>query len=158
VAGYKVNLYHMKGKPMIIFAHISGGTFKKVSARQQVAPGLFANVRTNQPIVSPETLAHEQAAARSQTITADGLPELCYAAAITQPIGQRVALIKRGESGYYPSQYDNEHLSLEDVTQLVEHLNKQLRVSQIQARAMLNGSMFGWNVAAADPKHIGVCR
>lgn len=50
--------------------------------------------------------------------------------------------VKRGEMGYYP-------LQISDVT--AARLNTRHGVTEPQRKAMLNGSLFGWDVPAADP-------
>jgi len=73
------------------------------------------------------------------------LPEQCFT---ENPENGEVVIIKRGESGYYPiSAVQNEGENFGKVTRL----NKSIGVDKRQAAAMLAGSMFGWNVPAADP-------
>ena len=73
------------------------------------------------------------------------LPRICYTYA--EDLGKIVAL-KKGADGYFevgiPVGTDNPR-------ERVEILNKQLGVSKAQERAMLCGSMFGWDTPAADP-------
>lgn len=52
-------------------------------------------------------------------------------------------MVKRGEPGYYPV-YD---------TKSPNAINNELGISYEQSRAMLNGAMHGWHLAAADADH-----
>lgn len=76
------------------------------------------------------------------------LPEHCY---IYLPTTREIGIVKKGESGYYRSDitlaYD------EDGKQFVEELNKKCGITKAQEAAMLAGSMFGWQIPAADPQN-----
>ena len=50
------------------------------------------------------------------------------------------------ESGYTPIRSD-------DSNKTAKELNEKMGVTPAQAEAMLAGSMFGWNVLAANPKN-----
>lgn len=66
------------------------------------------------------------------------LPEVAYAYHPTQEY--LCVAIKRGDNGCYPMQ-----------TMLTpKELNARAGVTEDQAQAMLDGSMFGWHVPAAD--------
>lgn len=77
---------------------------------------------------------------------AEGLPELCFSTLKTT--GQLIR-IKRGETGYYPSEWDTG--DKEQNVELADELNEKLGVSPIQRQAMEVGSMAGWDVPGADP-------
>lgn len=77
---------------------------------------------------------------------ADGLPELCFSTLLTT--GSLIC-IKRGETGYYPSDWDTG--DKEQNVELADQLNEQLGVTMWQRKAMEVGSMCGWDVPGADP-------
>ena len=77
---------------------------------------------------------------------AEGLPELCFS---TLPGTGALICIKRGESGYCPSDW-----STDDPAQnreLADYNNDRLGVTQAQRMAMECGSIHGWDVPGADP-------
>ena len=78
---------------------------------------------------------------------AEGLPELCFSTILTT--GELIC-IKRGETGYYPSDWDTG--DKERNVELADQLNEQLGVTMWQRKAMEVGSMCGWDVPGADPK------
>jgi hypothetical protein len=64
----------------------------------------------------------------------DNLPSMC---ATYHPTSKEPILVFRGESGYTP---------LKDPDSFnVEEFNKSENISENQVKAMLHGSMFGWN-------------
>ena len=78
---------------------------------------------------------------------AEGLPELCFS---TLPGTGDLICIKRGESGYYKSDWSTD--SREKNQELADYNNERLGVTAAQRQAMECGSMHGWNVPGADPK------
>lgn len=78
---------------------------------------------------------------------AEGLPELCFS---TLPGTGDLICIKRGESGYYKSDWSTG--SREKNQELADYNNERLGVTAAQRQAMECGSMHGWNVPGADPK------
>lgn len=76
------------------------------------------------------------------------LPEQCYS--MLADTGE-IVVLKRGESGYFKT--DIPFTSKEEAKELIETYNAKLGVGKAQAEAMRVGSMFGFHVAAADPKN-----
>ena len=77
---------------------------------------------------------------------AEGLPELCFST--LKSTGELIC-IKRGESGYYKSDWNTD--SAEKNQELADYNNERLGVTDAQRQAMECGSMHGWNVPDADP-------
>lgn len=75
------------------------------------------------------------------------LPEVCFS---ILPSTGDVIIIKHGESGYYRSEYSTEDKAFN--REFANDRNANLGVSKAQIEAMLAGSMYGWDVPAADPK------
>ena len=78
---------------------------------------------------------------------AEGLPELCFS---VLPSTGALICIKRGESGYYPSDWDTGDPVQNQ--ELADYNNQRLGVTAAQRLAMEAGSMHGWDCPAADPK------
>lgn len=79
------------------------------------------------------------------------LPEVCYS---ILPSTGDVIIIKHGESGYYRCEYSTEDKAFN--REFANDRNANLGVSKAQIEAMLAGSMYGWDVPAADPKSYDV--
>ena len=75
------------------------------------------------------------------------LPEVCYS---ILPSTGDVIIIKHGESGYYRCEYSTEDKAFN--REFANDRNANFGVSKAQIEAMLAGSMYGWDVPAADPK------
>lgn len=63
---------------------------------------------------------------------------------------KEIVIIKRGESGYYQTGIHAKNKA--EGMKIVDEYNQKLGVSKAQAAAMEAGSMFGWNIPAADPR------
>lgn len=82
------------------------------------------------------------------------LPELCYVHIWGAEPGGRIGIIKRGEMGYYQTDFDSKTANQDLVEQVVNDLNQQLGITDKQAMAMQIGSMRGWHVPGADPDQL----
>lgn len=74
------------------------------------------------------------------------LPELCYGTLLDTG---KIVIYKRGETGYYKA--DIPYTSKEEARSIVDEQNALGGVSKAQEAAMAAGSMFGFDVPAADP-------
>ncbi len=77
---------------------------------------------------------------------AEGLPDLCFS---TLASTGELICIKRGESGYYLSEWNTDDPA--ENKELAELNNQYLGVTDAQRQAMEVGSMVGWEVPGADP-------
>ena len=80
-------------------------------------------------------------------LLAEGLPETCFS---TLRSSGELIIIKRGESGYYLSDWNTP--DRERNKEIAEMSNQSLGVTPAQKAAMECGSMFGWSVPGADPR------
>jgi hypothetical protein len=77
------------------------------------------------------------------------IDNLCYITIPSNPKGQRIGIVKLGEPGYYGVDFDH-HNTAESAREHVRLLNDRLGIPKEIERSMRNGSMFGWNVPAAQ--------
>ena len=76
----------------------------------------------------------------------DKLPEMCFT--LLPGTGQLIC-IKRGESGYYPSDWSTG--DARENRRIADEQNRKRGVTPAQEEAMKIGSMCGWDVPGADP-------
>jgi len=82
------------------------------------------------------------------TIPDHELPDLCLALIACHPAGERIVAIRRGRGGYWSTDYDTPHMTLEEARQLVDELNEALGVSDDAKGVMVLRSMTQWEGAA----------
>ena len=78
----------------------------------------------------------------------DNLPEQCYSVLSGS---DKIIIIKRGEKGYFKT--DIPVTDKDEARNIVNEYNTKLGVSKAQEEAMKAGSMFGFQVPAADPRN-----
>ena len=81
------------------------------------------------------------------------LPDTCFS--VLPSTGQLI-IIKKSESGYYPSEWEtgDKERNVEEA----DRLNERMGVTPAQRMAMEIGSMAGWDVPGADPKNYEIQR
>ncbi len=75
-------------------------------------------------------------------------PEMCFAFNERAEPGSYVVAIKRGESGFFRTNYDEQDPG--KAKELVNFMNRKLGVTLEEAERMSVGSMFGWDVPGAQ--------
>jgi len=84
-------------------------------------------------------------------------PASCFIVIKGNTPGQRVGIVRAGESGYLATTSttgaDDPSMTEAQVIELVNYFNHCLNVTPQQAAAAMIGSMFGWHCQGADPEH-----
>ena len=75
------------------------------------------------------------------------LPETCFS---VLPSSGQLIIIRCGERGYYPSEWDTG--KREENCEIASSHNARRGITDIQEAAMLAGSIFGWNTPGANPQ------
>lgn len=78
---------------------------------------------------------------------AASLPESCYGVLRSE---NRIVKIKRGETGYWPTDMTFDDITLADDE--ADRMNAKLGIDPAVRMAMESGSMFGWHIKGADPE------
>ena len=84
---------------------------------------------------------------RNEPMRRNELPETCFS---ILPSSGQLIIIRCGERGYYPSEWDTG--SREENREIASNHNVRRGITDIQEAAMLAGSMFGWNTPGANPQ------
>ena len=84
---------------------------------------------------------------RNEPMRRNDLPETCFS---VLPSSGQLIIIRHGERGYYPSEWDTG--SREENREIASNHNVRRGITDIQEAAMLAGSMFGWNTPGANPQ------
>lgn len=84
---------------------------------------------------------------RNEPMRRNELPETCFS---ILPSSGQLIIIRCGEHGYYPSEWDTG--SREENREIASSHNARRGITDIQEAAMLAGSMFGWNTPGANPQ------
>ena len=76
------------------------------------------------------------------------MPRICWSRLKST---NEIVLLRYGVKGYFP--FPMERPLPQNTQQVVDELNQDVDISKAQAAAMEAGSLFGWNIPAADPKN-----
>lgn len=93
---------------------------------------------------------NSSAAAHSNIPNDNLLPDSCFVFIASNGPGKYIGMVKRGERGYYQTDYDFEDKEMAIAT--VDFMNDKLNVTKLQAECMYNGSLFGWETPGANPE------
>ena len=84
---------------------------------------------------------------RNEPMRRNDLPETCFS---ILPSSGQLIIIRCGERGYYPSEWDTG--KREENREIASSHNARRGITDIQEAAMLAGSIFGWNTPGANPQ------
>ena len=84
---------------------------------------------------------------RNEPMRRNELPETCFS---ILPSSGQLIIIRCGERGYYPSEWDTG--KREENREIASSHNARRGITDIQEASMLAGSMFGWNTPGANPQ------
>ena len=84
---------------------------------------------------------------RNEPMRRNELPETCFS---ILPSSGQLIIIRCGERGYYPSEWDTGNR--EENREIASSHNVRRGITDIQEAAILAGSMFGWNTPGANPQ------
>ena len=84
---------------------------------------------------------------RNEPMRRNDLPETCFS---ILPSSGQLIIIRCGERGYYPSEWDTGNR--EENREIASSHNVRRGITDIQEAAMLAGSMFGWDTPGANPQ------
>lgn len=84
---------------------------------------------------------------RNEPMRRNDLPETCFS---ILPSSGQLIIIRCGERGYYPSEWDTG--KREENREIASSHNARRGITDVQEAAMLAGSMFGWNTPGANPQ------
>lgn len=82
----------------------------------------------------------------------EALPIICFVVIQSNAPGEYIGAVRRGERGYSKTDYDERDIN--KAKELVANMNKKLGVTELQAKCMHTGSLFGWDVAGANPEYM----
>jgi len=83
-------------------------------------------------------------AEKEESMSKNTLPRV---AAAEHPVTRELIMVMKDRSGYWPASV----VGIVDETMAAEKWNTAHGISKAEAEAMFAGSMWGWDVPAADP-------
>ena len=81
------------------------------------------------------------------------LPSTAYVFLEHAEPGERIGAVKRGIQGYWRTTLDDASWTAREARDEVRRLNELLHISPLLQECMLAGSIFGFDVPAANPAH-----
>lgn len=85
----------------------------------------------------------------TKNVNYDKLPDMCWGVLATT---NEIIIVKKGEKGYYKTDYPAAK-SREAAEEWCNELNDRMGITKNVRKAMESGSMFGWDIPAADPEN-----